>query len=109
MMTAVTGGPDIYAVGDTVGLGVRFGTEDDPIEPTRVEVKIRDPKGRTAQLRYGVDSSVLRVAPGSYQVVVVANVPGRWRYRFVGLGLPLRRAEHDGYFDVFDVGTDDNA
>jgi hypothetical protein len=107
MMQTVVRGPEIYSVGDTVGLAVRFGTEDEPIEPNRVEVRVRDPKGRTAQLTYGKDPGVVRVARGEYQVVVVATVPGRWQYRFVGLGLPLRRAEHDGFFDVFDVGTEE--
>jgi len=107
MMHRVGAGAEVYELGDNVGLAVQFGTEEDPIDPARVIVRIRDPQGHSAQLTYGSDAAVVRVAPGSYQVVVVASVPGRWQYRFVGLGEPMRRAEHDGYFDVFDLGSDE--
>ena len=103
-MTAVAGS-DVYELGETVALAARFGTEEEPFEPSRVIVRVRDPEGRTAELSYGVDESVVRTAPGSYQVVVAATVPGRWRYRFVGLG-KRARAEHEGVFDVFDLNAD---
>jgi hypothetical protein len=97
-------GAEVYEVGDQVGLAVQFGTPEDPVDPTAVEIRVRDPEGRTVDLRYGRDISVARTAPGAYQVVIVASVPGRWRYRFVGMG-PVR-ADHDGYFDVFDLARD---
>ena len=97
-------GGEVYEVGDQVGLAVQFGTPEDPVDPSAVEFRIKDPDGRTADLRYGRDLGVTRTAPGAYQVVIVASIPGRWRYRFVGIG-PVR-ADHDGYFDVFDLGTD---
>ena len=96
-------GAEVYEVGDQVGLAVQFGTAEEPVDPSGVEVRVRDPEGRTADLRYGRDEGVTRIAPGAYQVVIVASVPGRWRYRFVGMG-PVR-ADHDGFFDVFDLGT----
>ena len=96
-------GGEVYEVGDQVGLAVQFGTADDPVDPAGVEIRVRDPEGRTVELRYGRDVAVVRTAPGSYQVVLVATVAGRWRYRFVGMG-PVR-ADHDGYFDVFDLGA----
>jgi hypothetical protein len=37
--------------------------------------------------------------------VLVASVPGRWRYRFVGTGRGMQ-AGHDGFFDVFDLAAD---
>ncbi len=98
----VTSGAEVYEVGDQVGLAVRFGTPDEPLDPDRVEVRVRDPQGRTVDLRYGRDLAVVRTMPGAYELVVVAEVPGRWRYRFVGMGSV--RAEHDGFFDVFDLG-----
>jgi hypothetical protein len=99
------GGTELYELGDQVGLAVQFGTQEDPVDPARVMISVRDPAGRTAQLRFGGDEAVVRVAPGSYQVVLAARLPGRWRYRFVGYGKGLR-AEHEGYFDVFDLATD---
>ena len=102
---AVTAGAEVYEVGDQVGLAVQFGTTEDPLDPGRVEVRIKDPEGRSANLTYGVDEAVVRVAPGSYQLVVVAGVPGRWQYRFVGMN-PL--GEHSGFFDVFDLGPDED-
>lgn len=102
---AVGGGTELYELGDQVGLAVQFGTQEDPVDPSRVMISVRDPQGRTAQLRFGGDEAVVRVAPGAYQVVVVAALPGRWQYRFVGYGKGIR-AEHEGYFDVFDLATD---
>ena len=99
----VTGGAEVYELGDQVGLSVQFGTPDNPLDPSRVEVRVRDPQGRSAQLTYGVDEAVLRVGPGAYQVVIEAGVPGRWQYRFVGV---RPHGEHNGFFDVFDLGSD---
>lgn len=98
-------GAEVYELGDHVGLSVQFGTQADPFDPRRVEVQVRDPKGHTARLRFGTDAAVVRTAPGVYQLVLAASVPGRWHYRFVGMGTGMR-AEHDGFFDVFDVATD---
>ncbi len=98
-------GDDVYEVGEQVGLAVRFGTDDNPFEPTRVIVRLRDPEGHTAELAYGVAEALVRTGPGSYEVVVTASTPGRWRYRFVGLGRRAR-AEHEGFFDVFDLNVD---
>lgn len=102
---AVVAGAEVYEVGDQVGLAVQFGSQEAPVDPPRVEIRVRDPEGRTAQLLYGSDTAVVRTGPGSYQVVITATVPGRWRYRFVGTGGRLR-AEHDGFFDVFDLATE---
>lgn len=98
-------GTEVYEIGDQVGLAVQFGSEEDPVDPSRVVISVKDPDGRTAQLTFGSDAAVLRTSPGAYQVVVVATIPGRWQYRFVGYGRGMR-AEHDGYFDVFDLGLD---
>ncbi len=104
-MMRTEAGAEAYEVGEQVGLAARFGTDEEPFEPTRVIVRVRDPEGRTAELTYGVVDAVVRTAPGSYQVVLTASTPGRWRYRFVALG-GRARAEHDGYFDVFDLQGD---
>ncbi len=98
----VVAGSDVYELGEQIALAAHFGTEEEPFEPSRVIVRVRDPQGRSAELTYGVDESVVRTGPGSYHVVVAATVPGRWRYRFVGLG-NRTRAEHEGFFDVFDL------
>lgn len=98
-------GAEVYEVGDQVGLAVQFGSEENPIDPSRVVISVKDPEGRTAQLTFGSDAAVIRPSPGSYQVVIVATIAGRWQYRFVGLGRGTR-AEHDGFFDVFDLGVD---
>lgn len=101
-------GAEAYGKGEQVGLGVQFGTAERPFDPQRVEFRVRDPEGRQAILVYGTDPSVLRVAPGAYQVVIVASVPGRWVYRFAGSGRGAQGA-HDGYFDVFDLDDDSPA
>jgi hypothetical protein len=98
-------GPDVYEVGEQVGLAARFGTEDDPFDPDRLIVRVRDPDGRTADLTYGRDAAVVRTGPGAFQVIVTATIPGRWWYRFVAIG-GRSRAEHDGFFDVFDLDLD---
>ena len=99
---SVVAGSDVYEVGEQIALGARFGTDEEPFEPSKVIIRVRDPHGRGAELTYGKDGGVEKVGPGSYQVVVTATVPGRWRYRFVGLGR-MARAEHEGFFDVFDL------
>ena len=103
-MTSVAG-PDVYELGDQIALAARFGTDEEPFEPSRVVVRVRDPEGKIAELTYGRDEGVARVGPGSYEVVVTASVPGRWRYRIVGFG-GRARAELDGFFDVFDLQGD---
>lgn len=97
-------GGDAYEVGETVGLQVTFGSPDDPVDPTRVMVRVMDPAGRHAELTYGVDEALSRPEPGTYRLAVVAEIPGRWRYRFVGTG--RRQGAFDGHFDVFDVTTE---
>lgn len=92
-------------MGDQVGLAVQFGTPEDPVDPRSVLIRVRDPQGRMAELAYGRDQAVVRAAPGEYQIVIEATVPGRWQYRFVGSGGRLQ-AEHNGYFDVFDLAGD---
>jgi len=98
----VGSGTEVYELGDRVGVAVQFGTPEEPIDPSRVMVTVRDPQGRRAEMRFGDHPAVVRVAPGNYQIVLEAGVPGRWIYRFVGYGRMLR-AEHEGYFDVFDL------
>ncbi len=104
-MIAPMGGTDVYEVGEQVGLVVRFGSEEHPFDPDRLIVRVRDPEGRTAELTYGHDAAVVKTAPGVYQVVVAATIPGRWQYRFVAIG-KRSRAEQDGFFDVFDLTPD---
>lgn len=101
----MAGGVDVYEVGEQVGLAARFGTEDDPFDPPRVIFRLLNPQGRTVELAYGVDSAVVRTGPGSYQVIVSATTPGRWRYRFVAYG-GMTQAQHEGFFDVFDVSSE---
>lgn len=93
---------NVYEVGEHVGLAATFGTADAPIDPSRVIVRVMDPSGARRELTYGLDDAVQRVGPGSYQVVVAASIPGRWRYRFVGSG--SHNGAFDGHFDVFDLG-----
>lgn len=95
---------EVYELGDQVGLAVQFGG-DNPVDPRQVVFRLRDPQGRGVELTHGRDDSVIRIAPGSYQVVIVADAPGRWNYRFVGIG-GGGAGEYDGYFDVFDLGGD---
>ena len=102
-MTAVAGS-DVYEVGEQIALAAQFGTEEEPFEPQRVIVRVRDPNGKMAELSHGVHDTVVKTGPGAYQIVVTASVPGRWRYRFVGFGRGAR-AEHEGFFDVFDLET----
>jgi len=99
----VSTGAEVYEVGDQVGLAIQFGTPESPVDPSGVEVRVRDPQGRSARLTFGKDEAVTRVAPGVYQVVITAGVPGRWQYRFVGV---KPHGEHNGFFDVFDLGSD---
>lgn len=95
-------GAEVYEVGDQVGLAVQFGTPDKPLDPKTVMISVRDPEGRMARLTFGSDAAVVRTAPGNYQVVIGASIAGRWQYRFTGSGRGIR-AEHDGFFDVFDL------
>lgn len=99
---AAVAGSDVYEVGEQIALAARFGTDEAPFEPSKVIFRVRDPQGKMAELSYGRHDAVVRTGPGSFQVVVTASVPGRWRYRFVGMG-GRARAEHEGFFDVFDV------
>ena len=91
---------EIYELGEEVGLGASFSSDAGPVDPRGVVFRVRDPLGRVTELAYGRSPLVERVAPGRYQAVVTASVPGRWRYRFSAAG---RWAAHEGVFDVFDV------
>lgn len=102
---------EVYERGDQVGLAVRFGSRDDekgsqesPVDPSRVTTSVRDADSRMAKLASGSDTAVIRTAPGNYQVVIAASIAGRWRYRFVGTGRGLQ-AGSDGYFEMFDLTT----
>ena len=93
-------GVEIYELGEQVGLAARFATETGPVDPPRVVFRVRDPEGAVTEIVYGRSPAVERVAPGVYQTVVAATLPGRWRYRFAAPGSPLA---HEGFFDVFDL------
>ena len=93
---------EIYELGERVGLAARFGSERGPVDPPGVVFRVRDPQGRITELAYGRSADVTRVGPGVYQAVVAATVAGRWRYRFAAAG---RAPAHEGFFDVFDIGT----
>ena len=102
MMGEVAGGNEVYELGQPVGLAVQFGDAEHPLDPPRVEFRVQDPEGRSVILAYGTDEAVVRTAPGSYQVVIMATVAGRWHYRFTGMG-GGGSGGLDGYFDVFDL------
>jgi hypothetical protein len=93
---------ELYEVGEQVGLTVQFGTEAQPFDPPRVLFRVRDPRGKVAELTYGKDPSLVRSRPGSYQVIVTVSRPGRWHYQFVGIGRGSRTG-HEGFFEVMDV------
>ena len=76
-----------YALNADVRCSVVFvnnaGAEADP---TTVTFFLHDSEGEVTELIYLTDVELVRTAAGRYYVVVDANKPGRWTYRFESTG-----------------------
>ena len=55
-------------------------------DPTTVTFYVHDSEGEETDYLYGVDPEIVRVSTGIYYVLVDANKPGTWTYRFNGTG-----------------------
>jgi len=94
--------PDIYEAGEHVGVAACFGPAGAPVDPAEVRFELRPPGGRVLTLAYGESPAMTRLGPGSYQVIVAADEPGTWRWRFSAPG--ASDSEVGGTFEVFDLG-----
>lgn len=55
-------------------------------DPTIVRVLARSPTGTRTEIVYPSDG-IVRVAVGQYQASVLADIPGTWAFRVVGVGV----------------------
>lgn len=82
-----------YDVGDIAVLTAQFTNEDDaPVNPTTVEIVIRDPAGESTTYVFDTDGEVTNPATGFYKAEIPATLVGTYGYRWRSTG-PGQAAE----------------
>ena len=88
-----------YDLGDLIRCSGPFtNAAGAPIDPTGVNVSIREPGGTVTIYVYGTDSEVVKDSAGNYHIDVNANAPGRWYYRWWSTG--TGQAADENWFQV---------
>ena len=88
-----------YDIGDRVRItGTLTSPETgQPVDPTNLQITIRDPAGNTTTLQYGTDPEVVRDDTGIYHVDIDVTTRGQWHYRFAATGVNTAAAEGTFY------------
>lgn len=76
-----------YALGSQVRCSAIFVNSDgEETDPSAVLFQQRDPEGVVTPYVFGSDVELVRSAEGRFYVLVDADNPGTWTYRFEGTG-----------------------
>lgn len=75
-----------YDIGDEVTATVGFEAGGLDTDPTTVQFFLQNPAGVETSYTYNVDATVQRDDVGDYHADIEPNLPGLWRWRFVGSG-----------------------
>lgn len=97
----------VYAGSDVdipVHIDMTDGTDTDP---TTLVATVKNPAGTETSYTYGTDSEITKQSVGDYTLRVLANMPGRWRYRWVATGTANLAIE--GWFNVQNSAFVDDA
>jgi hypothetical protein len=80
---------NVYDLGNVVRTTGEFlNSEQTPIDPTTVGVRVENPNGLETTALFGVvDSGVQRVAPGKYHFDIRVDQAGRWHYQWYSTGV----------------------
>lgn len=89
-----------YTIGDVVICEGRFfdNRSKTAVDPALVRFRLKLPSGARVTYQYGVDSQVIKTAPGVYQCRWSTTEAGRHNYRFESTG--LYQAAQEGSFRV---------
>jgi hypothetical protein len=75
----------MYRQGQSVKLTASFtDAAGDPSNPTTVRCLVREPDGTETTYTVLTDPAVTNPSTGSYQLLVTADAPGIWTYRWEG-------------------------
>lgn len=88
---------NLYDVGDSIRLGALFTVTGVAIDPTIIELDVRDPSGNTLSYSYG-GGTVSKETTGKYFRDIFVNDSGQWWYRYFGTGTVI--AADEAYFIV---------
>jgi hypothetical protein len=95
--------PNSYDLGDLVRVTGAFkDAAGEPIDPTAVSFKLRDPTGAVTTFVYGVAPALVKDSTGHYHIDVSASMSGTWRYRWESTG--AGQAAEEGAFVVAPSG-----
>jgi hypothetical protein len=84
--------------GNQIRLSAEFKNETGAIEdPTFVEGQIQPPTGTVEKV------SVSREDVGSYFYILTVGLPGRWKFRFAGVGTLVAAAESEFWVQNSDL------
>ena len=67
-------------------------------DPSTIVATTKKPDGTLSTYTYGTDTEITRQNEGDYTLRINANMPGRWRYRFVLTG--TSNLAYEGSFNV---------
>ena len=88
---------NIYDVGDSIRLDALFTVTGIAIDPTIIELDVRDPSGNTLSYSYA-GGTVSRETTGKYFRDIFVGDSGQWWYRYFGTGTVITADEK--YFIV---------
>lgn len=76
-----------YVIGNKIRItGTITDLEGTAVDPTTLEIEVRDPAGKVTTYTYGEDEEVVRDSTGVYYLDLLPNLPGPWRYYWLGEG-----------------------
>jgi hypothetical protein len=79
---------NIYDLGDPVKVWAAFKNAETQaaIDPDVINLSVKNPAGAVTTYTHGVDANVFKDDVGHYYVIVNANAPGFWFYRWWSAG-----------------------
>lgn len=86
---------NVYDMGDLVRIssGTFTNSGGTAVDPTTITMRLRNPAGSVITYVSGGTPAPSQAATGSYFVDVTLTMPGRWHYRWEGVGDAVAAAE----------------
>jgi hypothetical protein len=78
--------PGPYELGQLVSLSATFRTGGTVEDPTTVTMTLKKANQPLQTFVFGA-SNIERLSKGVYRLAVTSDVPGVWKYRWIGTGL----------------------
>lgn len=84
-----------YFVGETVTISaaMELAVTGDDLDPTTVQLLVKEPNVDTLVLTYGTDDALVRDSAGHYHADITLTSKGTWHYQWKGSDVAIAIAE----------------